>query len=146
MKTKLDSLTIFVIASLIFTVGFLFWYGNKQIKKANDIQSTIIAWENLNAKINLPIENNNNLNLVIQNLETKKNAYQIEFLLNNQVINSQKIEILPEHKKIIQPNKQILTKISHISKQQNRKQDILYQVKIIWNQGKNSEILGKWIK
>ena len=146
MKTKLDFLTTFVIISLILTVGLLFWYGSKQIKNANNIQSTIIAWENLNNQINSLLENNNNLNLIIQNLETKKNTYKIKFLLNNQVINSQKIEILPEHKKIIQPNKQILTKMSHISKQSNQQQNILYQIKIIWNQDKNSEILGKWIK
>ncbi len=161
-KTNLPStLTTFL---LILTVGILFWYGENKIKEAENINSTVIAWENLSNSYPLcevqrmrdkgghpPFrekedggflcDNISNLNLTIQNITPKKNTYTISWLINKEEIDSQTIIITNQGKKIISPTKKVLTKLTELSKN-NRK--VLYQVKINWNS--KTEILGKWLK
>ena len=143
-KTNLPSILTTLL--LIFTIGILFWYGENKIKEAENINSTVIAWENLQNNS----DNNSNLNLTIQNItnppkadqpRTGKNTYTVSWLINKEKIDSQIIVISSQGKKIIPPTKKVLTKLTELSK---NKQGILYQVKINWNN--KTETLGKWLK
>ena len=142
MFTKNNLPTVLTITLLVLTTGVLFWYGQSKIQQAQDIQTTIIAWENLNSQIDLPFTKSNNLNLVIKNLESQKNTYQIKFLLNNKIIDSQKIEVQAKQKITIQPTEKTLNEIEKLVA---GNKEMLYQVKITWGK-KNSETLGKWLE
>ncbi len=137
MSTKTNLPTILTILLLALTTGVLFWYGENKIKKATNVNSTVVAWENLQNDLN----NNSNLNLTIQNITPKKNTYTVSWLINKEKIDSQTVTIVSQDKKIIPPTKKVLIKLMGLSK---NKQGILYQVKINWNN--KSETLGKWLK
>ncbi len=143
-KTNLPSILLTLL--LILTVGILFWYGENKIKEAENINSTVIAWENLQNDLN----NDSNLNLTIQNITNPpkadqsgagKNTYTVSWLINKEKIDSQIIVISSQDKKIIPPTKKVLTKLMELSK---NKKEVLYQVKINWNN--KTETLGKWLK
>lgn len=145
MQFKSNLLSISTILLLILMVGILFCYGGYKIKQANDVQSTIIAWESLadpNTEGNLENSKNEDLTLLIQNLELQKQIYSLDFLINEKIIDSQRIEISSQHKEIIKPTKKALAKLTELSKTQF---DTLYQIKVSWGKNK-TEILGKWIK
>ncbi len=152
--TKQNIPSILTIALLILMVGILFWYGDKKIQDANNINSTVLAWENLST---------GNQNLSIKNITADKISYKIDWLLNAKVIDSQKVEISAKDKKIIFPTKKVadeLATLLNISSteefsQDKSSKDTLYQVKITWNTtpkadqrtGKHkTETLGKWLK
>ncbi len=137
MFSKTNLPTILPTLLLILTVGILFWYGENKIKEAENINSTVIAWENLQNDLN----NDSNLNLTIQNITPKKNTYTVSWLINKEKIDSQIIVIASQGKKIIPPTKKILAKLTKLSK---NKKEVLYQVKINWNT--KTETLGKWLK
>ena len=143
-KTNLP--TILLTLLLILTVGILFWYGENKIKEAGNINSTVIAWENLQNDLN----NDSNLNLTIQNITNPpkadqpgagKNTYTVSWLINKEKIDSQTVTLISQGKEIISPTKEVLAKLTEFSK---NKQGVLYQVKINWNN--KTEILGKWLK
>ena len=155
MQTKKNLTSILTITLLIFTVGILFWYGDKKIKQASDINSTVIAWENLSNSYPLCkgnqnsrndnfegfLCNNKNLNLTIHNITPKSNTYKIKWLLSDKIIDSQEIKI-NRQKEIISPTEKVLSEIVALSK--DDKKEILYQVEISW--GKNKmETIGKWL-
>ena len=132
--SKQNLLSILAIALLVLTIGILFWYGEKTVKNAENVNTTILAWENLSTshplcptspKVtsnkyrsqNSKNENlggflceNSNLNLIIQNTTSKKIAYKIEWLVNDEVIDS-KIITLGNTKEIITPTKEVLNKL-----------------------------------
>ncbi len=137
IKTNLPSILTTLL--LILTIGILFWYGENKIKDAENINSTVIAWENLQKNLN----NDSNLNLTIQNITPKKNTYTVSWLINKEKIDSQIIVIASQGKKIIPPTKKVLTKLTELSK---NKQGILYQVKVSRPRADKTETLGKWLK
>ncbi len=139
MNIKTNLPTILLTLFLVLTVGILFWYGENKIKKAGNINSTIVAWENLQNDLN----NSSNLNLTIQNITPKKNPYTVSWLINKEKIDSQTVTIISQDKKIISPTKKVLAKLTELSK---NKQGILYQVKVSRPRADKTEILGKWLK
>ena len=145
IKSNLPS--ILTITLLILTIGILFWYGDKKINKATNINSTVIAWENLD-DINLSEltteRSSKNLNLTIQNITSKKTIYKVNWLINNKVIDSQEIQPTGQKKKSIPPTKKVVDTLTTLTDKNNRK-NILYQVKITWNKSEQNETLGKWI-
>ncbi len=148
MNKYLNSLTIFIIVSLLLVTGSLFWYGQNQIELARDIKSTILSWENLTDIITTPLngnnsDNENNLSLNLQNLNSQEITYQISFILNNKVVDSQEITLSSQEKKRIEPTKKVTDAFSNLL-QNNPSGKILYQLKITW--GKEKEILGKWLR
>ena len=172
--TKKNLPSILTITLLILTVGFLFLYGNSKIKKAENINSTVLAWENLSTDYH-PLHKgghpslhegmdgrfSKNLNITIQNITSKKVTYKVDWLLNEKTIDSQEVEISAQNKKIIPPTKKVMDELaallettpedeSSVNKTSN---NTLYQVKITWNTtpkadqrtGKHkTETLGKW--
>ena len=140
IKSNLPS--ILTITLLILTIGILFWYGDKKINEATNVNSTIIAWNNLSN--NYPPDKN--LNLTIKNITSTKIIYQVNFLLNEKNIDSLEIAIPAQGKSIIEPTKKVVAKLTTLSKnKRNDSTDILYQVKIIWDKNKKAETLGKWL-
>ena len=139
MFSKTNLPTILPTLLLVLTVGILFWYGENKIKKAGNIDSTIIAWENLQNDLN----NSSNLNLTIQNITSQKNTYTVSWLINKEKIDSQTVTIISQDKKILSPTKKVLTKLMELSK---NKQGILYQVKVSRSRADKTETLGKWLK
>ncbi len=146
IKTNLPSILTTLL--LILTIGILFWYGENKIKEAENINSTVIAWENLQNNS----DNNSNLNLTIQNItnppkadqpRTGKNTYTVSWLINKEKIDSQTVTIISQDKKIISPTKKVLAKLTELSK---NKQGILYQVKVSRPRADKTETLGKWLK
>ena len=119
---------------LVLTTGALFWYGNFKINKAGDVNSTIVAWENLR---NTPRD----LSLNINNATNQEKIYQIKWLLNKKVIDTNEIKLPPKTIKTISPTKKVLTNLAELS---NNNQEILYQARISWDQTE-TETLGKWI-
>ncbi len=166
---------ILTIALLIATVGILFWYGNFKINKANNINSTIIAWENLD---NHPLckggqsstrsvgiggflcKKSSNLNLIIHNATKQEKTYQIKWLLNKKIVDTSEATLVLGTTKTILPTKKVLTSLEELlnngqgNNQDNNQTEILYQVKISWDknssqanqQAGKTETLGKWIK
>ena len=142
LLTKKNLPALLTIGILTFTVGILFWYGQNKIQEAQDIQTTIVAWENLDNQITAPITRISNLNLFIQNLQSQKNIYQLDFIVNNEVVDSQKIEVRAKQKITVQPTKKTLDKIKELV---SENKEILYQIKVAWKENKEGEILGKWV-
>jgi hypothetical protein len=166
MFTKKNLPAILTVALLILTIGILFCYGNAKIKKAENINSTVLAWENLSTSYPLckggqtehsPVSNSRdenlggflcdkkNLNLTIKNITATKTSYEIKWLLNEKVIDSQKIEVSAQGKKIIPPTKKVADKLATLLNQ-NQNNQILFQTKTTWNKNKKGETLGKWIE
>ncbi len=162
--TKQNLPSILTIALLILTVGTLFWYGDKKIQNANNINSTVLAWENLSNSHPLykrgqssRDENfggfSGNLNLSIKNITANKISYKIDWLLNEKVIDSQKVEISAQDKRIIPPTKKVAAELATLLNTSSTKEfpqdesskDTLYQIKITWGKNK-TETLGKWIR
>ena len=146
MNIKSNLPSILTITLLILTVGFLFLYGNSKIKKAENINSTVLAWENLSNNHN----SSENLNITIQNITSEKITYKIDWLVNEKTIDSQGVEISAQNKKIIPPTKKVIDALNTLSNKST-----LYQVKTKWNTtpkadqrtGKHkTETLGKWLK
>ena len=151
MNKYLNSLTIFIIISLFLVTGLLFWYGQNQIELARDIKSTILSWENLTDTITTPLngnnsdngDNENNLSLNLQNLNSQEITCQISFILNDEVVDSQEITLSSRKKKRIEPTEKVMETFSSLL-QNSPSGKILYQLKITW--GKEKEILGKWLR
>ncbi len=158
MSIKTNLPTILLTLLLILTVGILFWFGENKIKDAENINSTVISWENLSNSYPLCkggqnsrnenfggflCDNISNLNLTIQNITPKKNTYTVNWLINKEKIDSQTVTIISQDKKIISPTKKVLTKLMELSK---NKQGILYQVKVSRPRADKTETLGKWLK
>jgi hypothetical protein len=118
-----------------------------------------LAWENLSTSYPLCKGGQNSrdenfggflcekkdLNLTIKNITATKTSYEIKWLLNEKVIDSQKIEVSAQGKKIIPPTKKVAAELAALLNQ-NQNNQILFQTKTTWNKDKKGETLGKWIQ
>ncbi|HHX58352.1 MAG TPA: hypothetical protein GX706_01120 [Candidatus Moranbacteria bacterium] len=102
-------LTIILILILTITTGGLFWYGERKIEKTNQA-FTAIGFESLNDE--------SDLTFFIDNRKPKNKEYSINYLVNENLIESEKITIPEKSKKIITPNDSILKKIKTASRDQ----------------------------
>jgi hypothetical protein len=149
LRIKQNLPSILTITLLVLTVGFLFLYGNSKIKKAENINLTVLAWENLSNNHN----SSENLNLSLKNITDNKISYKIDWLLNEKTIDSQEIAISAQDKKIIPPTKKVANELATLLNASSIKEfsqdkfskDTLYQIKITWDKHK-TETLGKWLK
>ena len=138
LLTKKNLPAILTVALVTITIGILFFYGNAKIKKAENINSTVLAWENLSTSPK-------DLNFTTKNITPTKTSYEIKWLLNEKVIDSQKIEVSAQGKKIIPPTKKVADELATLLNQ-NQNNQMLFQTKTTWNKNKKSETLGKWLK
>jgi len=113
--TKANLPSILTTILLALTIGALFWYGNFKINKAGDVNSTIVAWENLR---NTPRD----LSLNINNATNQEKIYQIKWLLNKKVIDSSEVKLPPKTSRAISPTKKVLASLAELS---NNNQEIL---------------------
>jgi len=137
---------IFVILVFLFSLGGLLWLGQNKIKESTNINSTIIKWQTLDNSFQY-----DSFLITIVNREKQKNAYHLQFFLDQEKIDEKDIILKVTEEKTLGPAWAIikqkvadLISAKKVSEKNSANQEFcfLYQVKISWSN--REEILGKY--
>lgn len=130
-------IVISIIAILFVTVSFLFLKGEISLQKATQGYD-IIAFENTIQKINSQ-NISETLSFYIQNLEKKEMTYEINFLINNQLISQITENVKSNKRKTIQPTQEIINQIKNDNLES-------FEYKVVINKDNESKVIYKQIK
>lgn len=116
--------SIIIIVILLISASFLFWKGEDSLEKASQ-RFTLFYFENTNLTITkTDKEIEETLTFLIENNKQKKVSYEIVYLINNQEIFKEKVEVNKNEIKTFTPPEKLITEI-----EKNNDDSFEYQIK-----------------